>query len=269
MHPSIRISLELCSEWIEEKVDPETQVMHNPREYAIFTSATALFESDDVVSVEDVANPREDGRFITKTTIGRLYREITDIHNSYNSVIEESTPELIIEQKDIEEAILDHNVSDYTNPSEVETWISRSFDTDFIDIYARRYTEINLANRVLPFFVLSQVIIEDYSINLLIDNLIDEGFQDSNTTKRKLENNFRQPGREILLQRTGIISGDFRSKMEEVRKTRNNLTHNLRGSDYFDDVFDSIEQVDKAIRIVSDFEDRYNESILSPLPESS
>jgi len=37
-----------------------------------------------------------DGRFVTKTTVHRLYREITDLVESYEDISHNMTPQLII-----------------------------------------------------------------------------------------------------------------------------------------------------------------------------
>lgn len=129
--------------------------------------------------------------------------------------------------------------------------------------YAEAYFEIQLANRVLPFLTLAQVVIEDYSVSLLHNKVIDEDYRDSNTTKRKLERQLSQPGREMLLQRTGLVSGDLRSDMQDVRQTRNDLVHNLREMDYFEEVVETAEAVETCAEVIEEFEERYGEGSFS------
>lgn len=268
------LALQLTGEWAEEKLEPESEVTpRNPRAYAQFKSATkysqATMESvDEDVEMPDegkmeaMAGPAEDsvfndGRFVTKTTVHRLYREITDLVTSYEKISENMTAELIIEEHDLEQECEEFPVE--VNPDHLEASFRGFFDMGVPQAYAEAYFEIHLANRVLPFLTLAQVVIEDCSVSLLHDKVIDEDYRGSKTTMKKLERKLSQPGREMLLQRMGLVPGNFRSDMQDVRQTRNNLVHNLRETDYFEEVIEAAEAVKTCAEVIDEFEDRFGE----------
>lgn len=278
MIPPNELALQLTGEWAEEKLEPESEVTpKNPRAYAQFKSATVYSQASMASVNEDVELPEEeemkatagpaedsvfnDGRFVTKTTVHRLYTEITDLVASYEDISANMTAELIIEEHDLEQECLKFPVD--VTPEHLEASIRGFFEMGVPQAYAEAYFEIHLANRVLPFLTLAQVVIEDYSVSLLHDKVIDKDYQGSNTTMKKLERKLSQPGREMLLQRTGLVSGNFRSDMEDVRQTRNDLVHNLRETDYFEEVIEVAEEVKTCAEIIEEFEDRYGEGSFS------
>lgn len=274
MIPPNELALQLTEEWAEEKLEPESEATpKNPRAYAQFKSATVYSQASMASVNEDIKLPEEeemeatagpaedsvfnDGRFVTKTTVHRLYTEITDLVASYEDLSANMTAELIIEEHDLEQECLEFPV-DVTS-EHLEASIRGFFEMGMPQAYAEAYFEIHLANRVLPFLTLVQVVIEDYSVSLLHDKVIDKDYQGSNTTMKKLERKLSQPGREMLLQRTGLVSGNTRSDMENVRQTRNDLVHNLRETNYFEEVIEAAEEVKTCAEIIEGFEDRYGE----------
>lgn len=275
MIPPNELALQLTGEWTEEKLEPESEVTpRNPRAYAQFKSAAVYSQSSMESANEDVELPNEeemagsvedsvfnDGRFVTKTTVHRLYQEITDLVASYDNISENMAAELIIEERDLEQECEEFPVE--LDPDHLEASIRGFFDMGVPQAYAGAYFEIQLANRVLPFLSLAQVVIEDYSVSLLHDEVIDEDYRRSNTTMTKLERKLSQPGREMLLQRTGLISGDLRSDMQDIRQTRNDLVHNLREADYFEQVIEAAEPVETCAEIIEKFEERHNENSFS------
>jgi hypothetical protein len=278
MIPPNELALKVTGEWTEERLEPGSEVTpRNPRAYAQFKSAT-VYSKGDVASVEeDVKMPREtemnalassmkdsafnDGRFVTKTTVHCLYREITGLVESYEDLSQNMTTQLIIEEHDLEQECEEFPME--VDTDHLEASIRGFFQRSVPQAYAEAYFEIQLANRVLPFLTLAQVVIEDYSVSLLHDKVIDEDYRGSNTTKRKLERKLSQPGREMLLQRTGLVSGDLRSDMQDVRQTRNDLVHNLRETDYFEEVVEAAEAVETCAEVIEKFEERYDEGRFS------
>jgi len=278
MIPPNELALKLTGEWAEERLEPESEVTpRNPRAYAQFKSAAVYSKGDVASDEEDVKMPGEtemntlarsmkdstfnDGRFVTKTTVDRLYREITDLVESYEDISQNMTPQLIIGEYDLEQECEEFPME--VEPDHLEASIRGFFRKSVPQAYAEAYFEIQLANRVLPFLTLAQVVIEDYSVSLLHDEVVEEDYRGSNTTKRKLERKLSQPGREMLLQRTGLISGDLRSDMQNVRRTRNDLVHNLRQIDYFEEVIEAAKTVEKCAEVVENFEERYDEDSFS------
>ncbi len=105
----------------------------------------------------------------------------------------------------------------------------------------------------MPFLTLTQVVIEDHTVEIIERELVDEFYQDSNNTVEFLEN-LSQPDKEQMLQRFGVLSGDLVGQMAHVRQVRNDLVHDLRSDEYFRIVRDSADILESCSRLLSEFE---------------
>lgn len=83
-----------------------------------------------------------------------------------------------------------------------------------------------LFDDVIVFYMLVGSLMERYTGELLLQELIAEEFEESEEATTWVEN-MSQAHREKVLKLTGILSADFVSEMGEVRETRNKLAHEI------------------------------------------
>jgi len=251
-----KLSDQLVLEWIsnEIRLDDET-TPNNEKVFSAFaTAAHQLSKMDGELEGEtdlQIYNPK----FVTKTTVKRIYRELVQLQENYTSALDRIDPEEVLETMSIPDEVEGHEIQEDLLLEALETQI----ESDVAEEFAESFYAIHSANRILPFLTISQVLIDEYSIELLNSELISSHYQDSNNTFKFLEKKLSQPTREQLLQRTGVLDGGIVGKMAEIRQTRNDLVHDLRSMSYFEEIVDSVDVADSVIKVIAEFEDRLNE----------
>lgn len=247
---------QLICEWIVEEIelDHESLPDNASTASAFFTAATQLSELEDV-SIEELDSPVYDPKFVTKTTLYRLYRELTQLVENYSSTTDQMNPDSVMENISVPEEAEGYEIDEDRFREAVAAQIESSAPGKF----AESLFAIHAANRLLPFLTIGQVVIEESSIELLNKELISDFYRDMKNTIEFLESDLSQPNREQLLQRSGVLEGGIIGQMADVRQTRNNLVHDLRSQEYFDKIVDSVDIVDSVIDVLNEFEQRLNE----------
>lgn len=251
-----RLADQLICEWIVEEIelDQETLPDNASDASAFFTAATQLSELEDV-SIEESDSPVYDPKFITKTTLHRLYRELTQLEENYSSTTEQMNPDSLMENLSVPEEAEGYEIDE----DRFREAVAAKIDSNAPGEFAESLFAIHAANRLLPFLTIGQAVIDESSIQLLNKELISNFYRDTNNTIEFLENDLSQPNREQLLQRSGVLDGGVIGQMADVRQTRNNLVHDLRSQEYFEEIVDSVDIVDSMIDVLNEFEQRLNE----------
>lgn len=171
----------------------------------------AEFTRDEIEAIERVIF----NSIIDEDMDEPLYDD-SDILDSLHSMSEFS---LIILEKEIEDAFYNAN-------KEIEEKIE-DIDSDYMDRTKRAKRAQMVSPYIQPYFAISQEIINELTIELLEEELIEERYRETNKTDAILRNRFDQELREDLLLRTGIVDNSIKSEMTHVRLTRNRLIHDF------------------------------------------
>lgn len=128
----------------------------------------------------------------------RLYNEMVDeYHSEYNS----------IKQDDFSDVSFDD--AHFTKNELADKW-----------------SRIEAADKIVLFFTLAHEKIEQLSLDVFEESIIDDEFKDSTGTTNCIQS-ISQPQREQLLLRSGTIGSGLHSKMKDTREIRNSLLHDL------------------------------------------
>lgn len=92
-----------------------------------------------------------------------------------------------------------------------------------------------LSDKYVLFFSLLSALIEEKSVELLKEELIEEEFRESDRTKTLLKRRMNQEQREQFLLRTGVIDNGLASELSRVRTLRNMVLHDLENRMFLDE----------------------------------
>lgn len=251
-----RLADQLICEWIVEEIELDQENMRNSASTtsAIFTGATRVSETKEH-SAEDPDLPIHDPIFVTKVTLIRLYRELSQLNENYSSIASNMNGSFVMDNISVPDKAGGYEVVE----DKLQEAVAAQINTGAPDEFAESLFAIHTANRLLPFLTIGQVVIEESSIKLLNNELISNHYQDTNNTIEFLESDLSQPNREQLLQRSGVVDGGTIGQMADVRQTRNDLVHDLRSREYFGRIVESADIVHSVIDILEEFEERLNE----------
>lgn len=105
---------------------------------------------------------------------------------------------------------------------------NKDLDSGLSEDFIKEIAKQNfLSDDYLNFYAISFAMLEDCTIGILKNKLIDDEYIDSNKTATLLQRWTSQREREQWLLRTGILDEGTVGEMKRIRKTRNNLTHEL------------------------------------------
>jgi len=124
-------------------------------------------------------------------------------------------------------------------------------DDEELDQVERGMLRTFMADDILIFFVLAQDTIENLTVDVLNEELIDEHYQDTNETMKTLRKRLPQPGCEHLLLRCGIIDHEIVDEMRTFRKRRNRLVHDrdVHHTLNFEDPI--MQEVDRGLAVIN------------------
>lgn len=108
-----------------------------------------------------------------------------------------------------------------------------------------------VSGQITEFIVTSQILIEEASVELLREELIDERYKESSDTDTLLNRRMSQREREELLLRTGIIDSGLKGEMKNIRTTRNNLAHKVGESILLESIDDLSSELDRTLDTVN------------------
>lgn len=92
---------------------------------------------------------------------------------------------------------------------------------------ADKWGRIEVVDELILFFTLAHEKIEQLTITILEETLMDEQFEGTTDTEKWIRS-LSQPQREQLLLRSGTIGSGLHSKIRDTRDIRNSLLHDLR-----------------------------------------
>lgn len=113
-----------------------------------------------------------------------------------------------------------------------------------VELFRRSSRASKLFYEVIVFYMIAGSLIERYTIDLLYQELINEEYVGDSDAETWVEDRMNQKRRESVLKLTGTTTEDLTSQMGRVRKTRNELAHNLEEQlllDRFDDMSGEIK----------------------------
>jgi len=124
-------------------------------------------------------------------------------------------------------------------------------DDEELDQVERGMLRTFMADDILIFFVLAQDTIENLTVDVLNEELIDEHYQDTNETMKTLRKRLPQPGCEHLLLRCGIIDHEIVDEMRTFRKRRNHLVHDRDVHHTLDFEDPIMQEVDRGLAVIN------------------
>lgn len=244
-----RDPLHFVHKYISYRLEPEP-IIDSPLELTPRESIAFLRS----LGTTGVARLNEDGSY-TKTNdarrrsrvvIRQLYWEIHEINRNLGRLIDDG-----IDPSDVikyHSSRVDRSITE----DECNRIRSTSDLSKFHD-YTDTLFALEQSERVLPFLALSQVLIEAYSIDIIDDKLINDRYSGSNSTTEFLEG-LSQPTREQLIQRTEILDAHVVRDMMQVRKTRNEVVHELHSAEFIDYINDSLSDINRCIDVIIEIE---------------
>ena len=124
-------------------------------------------------------------------------------------------------------------------------------DDDELEQVERGLLRTFMADDILIFFVLAQDTIENLTVDVLNEELIDEHYQSTNETMKTLRKRLPQPGCEHLLLRCGIIDHETVDEMRTFRKRRNRLVHDRDVHHTLDFEAPVMHEVDHGLAVIN------------------
>ncbi|MFC5277988.1 hypothetical protein ACFPM1_04300 [Halorubrum rubrum] len=137
-----------------------------------------------------------------------------------------------------------------------EQTFREGIDTEGISNIHRRVNIISsLSGNMVSFVMFSQLLIEQFSIEILEEQIITEDFQGTNGTEDLLSRRLTQKEREELMMRTGIIDTGTKGNMEKIRRIRNNLAHSMNDSVVLNGINDYEDNINLIMDITSELQE--------------
>lgn len=183
--------------------DPVTyDGMQNLRKFRIFD---ALLEQEDI---DFGSNKNIDVQFIASMRIAELRVELKNEMEEANQTIDDELSQISDELDSIEP----DKIKEIKDVAEEAEKISR------------------VSGKVIEYFALVSALIERISTLILVEELVDDEYKKSTSTKDMFQKDMSQELREDLLLRTGIIGEGLKGELSRVRKMRNGLFHEISHS---------------------------------------
>lgn len=111
-----------------------------------------------------------------------------------------------------------------------------------------RSMKLNLRQEMIVFYTSASAVIEDLSIQLIIDELVPRE-RESKTIRQYIARK-RQKERENLLYYFGVVGEGTKGEIREVVSLRNNLLHNPGRRTYLETIEDIRAEINRTIRVL-------------------
>ena len=203
--------------------------MQNLRKFRIFD---ALLDQEDI-SFE--SNKNIDIHFIASMRIAELKVELKNEMLEADQTIDDELSQISGELDDVE-------------PDKIE---------EIKNIAEEAEKTSRISGKVIEYFALVSALIERMSTLILVEELADDQYVESTSTERMFQEDMSQELREDLLLRTGVIDDGLKGELSRVRKTRNNLFHEINHSILLNG-FENIEsELDRTIKTYNKLMEEY------------
>lgn len=183
-----------------------------------------------------------------KMMVRRLYNRIEEIETRSREIPTDITTDELLKREFPE-------IAEQVDP---EDWKGPITEELHVTMAEEIHTRL-ISDYLLLILTVSQVLVEDYCVQLIDERLIEEPYRGSGKTREFLEETLSQPMREQILLRCGIIGGGLHGDMAEVRDTRNEIVHNLRERAVLESVDNSLKTAQQVVRVLDEFEAEVND----------
>jgi len=237
---SIFYILDYVSDFLEPNLNIESKVGLSATESLAFIHSLAA--EGMKIEEDGSASKIVDSAWNTRIVIRELYREIMAVHQNGEKLLQEGVES---------ENIISYHESNYglSIDGEERERIEELSIVDNFEEFSENLIAEKLSERILPFFAISQVLIEDYCVELINEELISDFYSDNGNTIEFLQE-LSQPTREQLIQRTELLDGHEVGRMIDIRKTRNETIHSLHGAEHWKSIMDSVDDVNRCIDVI-------------------